>query len=97
MHWEFVLLEIVQLCGSVNFKSFILSLYFAIASRFRLRDLEENRRLQVLPKMSCFLYRNIDVVDIECILHRCLQFFSEMTLNVTKISSEFIVRYGKSQ
>jgi len=54
MHWESVLLEIVQLCGSVNFKSIILSLYFVIGSRFRLRDLEENRRLQVLPKIYCF-------------------------------------------
>jgi len=54
----------VQLCGSVNFKSVILSLYFVIASRFRLRDLEENRRLQVLPKILLFLYRNLDVVDI---------------------------------
>lgn len=55
----------MQLCGSVNFKSVILSLYFVIASRFRLRDLEENRRLQVLPKILLFLYRNLDVVDID--------------------------------
>jgi hypothetical protein len=65
MHWESVLLKIVQLFGSANFKSIIISLYFVIASRFRLRDLEENRRLQVLPKISCFLCRNIDVVDID--------------------------------
>jgi hypothetical protein len=56
MFWESVLLEIVRLCGSVNFKSVILSVYFVIASRFRLRDLEENRRLQVLTKISCFFY-----------------------------------------
>ena len=55
----------VQLRGSVNFKSGILSLYPVIASRFRLRNLEENSRLQVLPKISCFLCRNIDVVDID--------------------------------